>query len=224
MATAAALARSFGHAPASIALLRGLGSTPPEAWTIAEEQAVNAQEGLVDLLAADELEEAMDLEDPDLPFGAELTQMAVFETLPDDEAKMKTYTLTPIPQLLIVELQNFINYRCSTFQAKRSGGAVVSLSAEGDKRQLLRYFGWMNRTDRVPENKFIQFQLLLRADVGDTVQDYVTFLRERQKLRFRCSHRPSYDTTRVRTRVYRQFDCQLPELARRAGVVRIHDL
>ena len=48
----------------------------------------------------------------------------------EDETKMKNYTLSPIPSMLAGELKCFIEYRTSTFMAKRSGGAVVSLSAE----------------------------------------------------------------------------------------------
>ena len=97
---------------------------------------------------------------------------------------MTQYTLSPVPSLLTRELDTFIAYRTSTFQAKRAGGAVVSLSAESDKKSLLRFFGWMKRADRVPEGAFLDMSLLLRADLADSVQDFVTFLRDRQALRF----------------------------------------
>ena len=182
--TAAALARTFGRSNRSAALLRALGMPLPDTWQIADEQEANAEAGVVDLLLEDELEDATEYECADLSLGSELTQMAAFESQPDDEAKMKTYVLTPIPQLLAGQLNSFIGYRTSTFQAVRSGGAVASISAEGDKKQVLRFFGWAVKMERIPEGGVVQLQLLLCAGLGNTAQEYIGFLRDRQGLRY----------------------------------------
>ena len=110
--------------------------------------------------------------------------MPAFEAVEEDEGRMKNYVLAPIPAVLARELETFIGYRTSTFQAKRAGGAVVSLSAEADKHNLLRFFGWLNKTDRVPANAFLHVQLLLRPEMADWGQDYATWLRDNQNLRF----------------------------------------
>ena len=41
-------------------------------------------------------------------------------------------------------------YRTATFAARRAGGRVESISAEGDKTALLRFFGYLTNTNRVP--------------------------------------------------------------------------
>ena len=42
-----------------------------------------------------------------------------------------------------------------TFSARRQGGAVQSFSAEADKTALLRFYGFFQRTDRVPAGEFL---------------------------------------------------------------------
>ena len=210
IASAAALARTYGRSPSSLALLRSLGQVVPEAWVQQEQQEVNDRAGEVDLVLNEEIESA-GFEAEEQSFASELvTNMGTFETCEEDEGKMRNYALSPVPQQLSRELQSFIAYRTSTFQAKRSGAAVVSISAESDTKSLcmqplkpphaacvqrcrtscfglcgrLRFYGWLKRTDRVPEACDLKILLLARADLADFAQDYATFLRETHELRF----------------------------------------
>ena len=68
-------------------------------------------------------------------FAEELvTGMAKFTTVAADDEKMLSYALSPVPVPLQREIDAFILHRTATFAARRAGGAVVSVSAEGDKQ------------------------------------------------------------------------------------------
>ena len=97
---------------------------------------------------------------------------------------MKTYILSPVPSILKGELDEYIVYRTSTFAARRQGGAVQSISAEHDKTCLLRFFGFLARTDRVPNGALLYLPFMLRADVGDLAQQYAQWLQNTQRCRF----------------------------------------
>jgi hypothetical protein len=77
-----------------------------------------------------------------------------------------------------------VTQRTAVFAARRSGGAVASISAEGHAMALLRFYGWLDRTGNVPAGAFLYLSLLRRADLGDLVQKYAEWLQDHQKLRF----------------------------------------
>jgi hypothetical protein len=185
LATAAAIARSFGRSPASMAFLRALSQTVPEAWTLQEEHDQNLANHQLDLVLEDQLEDQADFESEQLSFAQELTQMPAFSADKEDETRMRTYIMNPVPSILKSELSAFILYRTATFAARRQGGAVQSISAEHDKTCLLRFFGYLQRTNRIPEgHPLLYINFLLRADLGDLVQAYALWLQNTQKLKF----------------------------------------
>ena len=68
-------------------------------------------------------------------FAEELvTGMAKFSSVAADDEKMTAYALSPVPAALQREIDAFLLHRTATFAARRAGGAVVSVSAEGDKQ------------------------------------------------------------------------------------------
>ena len=73
--------------------------------------------------------------------------MPTFQAIPDDEQRMATYILQSVPAMLKAELDEYISYRTATFAAKRQGGAVQSISAEADKTALLRFLGYLDKTN-----------------------------------------------------------------------------
>ena len=75
-------------------------------------------------------------------------------------------------------------YRTATFSARRQGGAVQSISAEGDKTALLRFYGYLTRTNRVPEGVLLYLPFMIRADLGDIVQEYASWLQNTQRCKF----------------------------------------
>ena len=108
--------------------------------------------------------------------------MAVFEPSNEDEAKMTNCVLERPSSILLKELDAYIVYRTQTFSARRTGGAVVSCTSEGDKKSLLRFFGWIHRSNRVPDDAFLYLSLLARPDVGTLIEAYARWLQTDQRL------------------------------------------
>ena len=184
LATAAAVVRTFGSSPASLAFLRAFSQPVPRAWELEEQHAEATAAGEVDYVLEAELEDAHAFELDETTFGEELMQMAAFEVDRDDEGRMAQYALERPPASLLTELDGYIAYRTQALVARRSGGAVVSATAEGDKQSLLRFYGFLTRCHALPEGASLTLGLLAREDLGDLVQAFVEFLQERQKLKF----------------------------------------
>ena len=185
IATVACICRTFGRSPASMALLRALSQPVPESWELQEQRETLAGQGEVDLLLEEAVETGQDFEAEDVSFADELvTNMAVFSPDAGDEEKMSNCVLDRPPSLLVSELSAYITYRTETFAARRTGGAVVSCTSEGDKQSLLRFYGWLNRSNRVPADAYLYLSLLGRPDVGDLVEAYASWMQNDLKLRF----------------------------------------
>jgi hypothetical protein len=120
----------------------------------------------------------------DMSFADELKTMAVFSTDGEDEERLKTYILSRVPPSLKSDLDAYILNRTETFAARRQGGAVQSISAEADRTAVLRFFGYLNRLQRVPQGADLSINLLCRADLGDLVQAYATWLQTNQQCKF----------------------------------------
>ena len=94
-----------------MAWLRAFAQPVPEAWELREEVAANAASLQVDLVLQDKLE-ALEAEQvfevEELSFREELMTMPVFSAVQDDEERMKTYALTPVPSILKRELDQYI--------------------------------------------------------------------------------------------------------------------
>ena len=121
--------------------------------------------------------------------------MPTFQAIPDDEQRMATYILQSVPAMLKAELNEFISYRTATFAAKRQGGAVQSISAEADKTALLRFLGYLDKTNRMPDGAALSIVFMIREDLGDVVEAYATWLQHTQKCMFstvRYNSNPSH--------------------------------
>ena len=99
---------------------------------------------------------------------------------------MATYILRPhmISSVLKSELGAYISFKTATFAARRQGGAVQSISAEADKTNLLRFYGYMDRTNRIPGGEMLLLSLMARPDLGDLVAAYSEWLQNTQGCRF----------------------------------------
>ena len=184
--TAAAVARSFGCSPTSLSFLRSLAQPVPQAWELQEQAEDDAANGEVDLVLQEQLESAQNLEIEEVEsFTAELQQMAPFAASAEEEGRMKAYAMANPPAMLTSELKAYVSARTSVFDARRSGSAVVSTTVEGETQSILRFFGFLQRTNRVPDGAFLYVsEFLVRADLGDLVQTYAEWLRQNQQLRF----------------------------------------
>ena len=149
IAAAATIVRTFGRSGAAVAWLRAFNQPIPQAWELREEQEANEAAGEVDLVLKDQLDE-LGFEAEDLSFADELKTMAAFSTDGEDDERLKTYILARVPANLKSDLDAYILHRTATFAARRQGGAVQSISAEADRTALLRFYGYLERLQRVP--------------------------------------------------------------------------
>jgi len=184
LATAAAVVRSFGRSPMALAFLRAFSQQVPEAWSMHEEREALRAQGQVDPVLEEQIEAQGDFEAEELSFAEELTRMPQFAPIQDDETRMNTYILQRPPPILKSELDAYITYRTATFAARRQGGAVQSISAEADKTALLRFFGYLQRMNRMPEGSSLSIFFLIRADLGSIVQEYASWLQNDRQCRF----------------------------------------
>lgn len=183
IAAAATIVRTFGRSGAAMAWLRAFNQPVPQAWELREQQEANEAAHEVDLVLNDQLDE-LGFEAEDLSFADELKTMAVFSTDSEDDERLKTYILSRVPPSLKSDLDAYILNRTETFAARRQGGAVQSISAEADRTAVLRFFGYLDRLQRVPQGADLSITLLLRADVGDLAQGYATWLQNTQQCKF----------------------------------------
>ena len=58
------------------------------------------------------------------------------------------------------------------------------ISAEADKTNLLRFYGYMDRTNRIPGGEMLLLSLMARPDLGDLVAAYSEWLQNTQGCRF----------------------------------------
>ena len=184
LATAAAVARGFGRCEASTAFLSAFTQQVPPAWTMQAQQEELAANHERDLLLDEQLEEHGDVELEDMSFAEELQSMAKFSQTSEDEEKMRRYSIEPVPAPLKASMERYVANRTAVFAARRPGGAARDITAQGDVQSLYRFYGWMQRTNRVPQGAFLWLSLLERADLGDIVQSYAEWLQNTQGLRF----------------------------------------
>ena len=186
IATAAAVCRTFGRSPASVAFLRLFSQPVPEAWLLQEQAEADEAAGERDLLLHEQLESGASLEMEEVEsFEAELQQMVPFAADAEEEGRMRNYAIARPPPMLTSQLKIYVQARTAIFDSRRSGSAVASATVEGDVQNVLRFFGYLERTHRVPEGASLYPSMfMVRADLGDVVQVYAEWLRENQSLRY----------------------------------------
>jgi hypothetical protein len=185
LATASALARAFGRSAAATAFLTAFSQPVPESWQLLDQQAANEAAGEEDLVLNDKLDD-LNWEAEEMTFAQELTSMPTFQAVADDEQRMATYILRPhfISSTLKSELTAYLSFRTATFAARRQGGAVQSISAEADRTNLLRFYGYLERMDRIPDGELLALSIMSRADLGSLATQYSEWLQSIQGCRF----------------------------------------
>jgi hypothetical protein len=113
IATAALICRQHGRSGASLAWLRAFAQSVPESWTLHEQAEQNAANLEVDFVLQDQLDDHS-FEVEDVSFREELTTMPAFNTVADDEQRMSTYILSPVPSVLKKELDDYIGTHTRT--------------------------------------------------------------------------------------------------------------
>ena len=191
LATAAAMARTFGHSANSMAFLAAFSQSVPRAWELQERREELAERQQVDLALEAELEAApAELEEHmDKSFAEELLEMAAFTADREDEQSMKQYALKEPSVQLLEDFDTYVQYRTEAFEARRSGTSVVSATAQHDTQGVLRFFGFLSKS-KLARSDVLHLQLLAAAKLGDWVQAYTRWLRDTQKLK--CSSIANY--------------------------------
>ena len=182
LATAAAVCRQYGRSAASMGFLRAFNQQVPTGWELQDEAEQDAADGVYDPELSDKLDEH-GFEVEELSIAQELTQVPEFVDTVDDETKLRAYALTPTASLK-QQLAGYISHRTATFAARRSGGAVQSVSAEANCTSFLRFLGWMQKTNNAPANAKLDIGFLARADLGTKAQEWAQWLQQTQRCRF----------------------------------------
>ena len=151
-------------------LLEVLGCPIPEEWLLADQSRQLAESNLVDLVLEDQLDEIR--ETAALELSAELASYEPFESNPEDDGKVETYTLRQPGRHLNTQLQHFIQYQTATLQWMREGGAVGQTTAAADASNFLRFAGWRVGTSCDKMQCFSELLTLVPQDI----QDFCTFL------------------------------------------------
>ena len=181
LAAAATVVRTFGRSSASMAWLRALNQPMPQAWELQEQQDANEEVGVVDASLNAQVDQA-EFEADESSFAAELRTMPAFSTDREDDDRLRTYSLRHVPPGLKRDLDRYVAFRTATFSARRQGGAVQSISAETDCKNLLRFYGWMAATNRPVVGEDITY--MIREDLGDTAEEYAQWLQNTQHCKF----------------------------------------
>eukprot|EP00966_Prymnesium_polylepis_P164547 3804299-Prymnesium_polylepis.1 len=109
--------------------------------------------------------------------------------------------------MLTSQLKQYVATRIVVFDARRSGSAVVSATVEGDVQSVLRFFGFLQRANRVPEGSMLCLSgFMLRPDLGDLVQTYAEWLRANQELRYGSIANYLNGLAAVTVWAYRQYE------------------
>eukprot|EP00966_Prymnesium_polylepis_P309511 7151471-Prymnesium_polylepis.1 len=134
------LCQKLGRSQRTRDLLAALQQPLPRLWAAQEEAEANAHDGELDLVLEEEIEE---LEEEEAHFATELVQMAPFASDEADEEKAKSWRLERVPNALVRELQEFVDYRSSPLNRQRDGSCVVDSTVGADKRTCLAFLGYL---------------------------------------------------------------------------------
>ena len=142
----AAACAAYGRTAQTVALLRALHNLPL-AWQLLEEQDANHARLEHDLLIEEELEE---LQEEGVHLAAELSVMAQYADIAEDDTAAASWRLPSIPPALVKELDAYRAYRAEPLNRYRDGSAVVDVTVDNDRATSLRFFGWLRAEKEVP--------------------------------------------------------------------------
>ena len=159
------------------ALVAALGGEAPERWHLEAQQQELAEEGLVDVVLDERLEE-MDVQDElDEQEAVQLQEeMNAFEPYAEgdeDAEKLSRYTLQHPSRHLRSQLAAYVEHKTKKLAFNRTSIAVENVTAESDVRAILRFLGWLHLTKKQPA---LGCLTLLRKIQPDVVEAYCDFL------------------------------------------------
>ena len=119
-----------------------LGFAVPEVMAKEKAHAELEREGYVDLLLDDELNV---MHDDEATLQQELDRFEPYEPSNEDDAKLESYKLNPVPRHLMGQLESFTEFQTKTLECKREGVAVSTVTAASDVATFLRFAGWRDQ-------------------------------------------------------------------------------
>jgi len=171
MSVAIAAASAYGRCEQTVALMRGLNQLP-RLWQLQIEQEQNRAALEVDLVLNDEIEEAELEEAADL--AHELSTMVPFQPERADDSKAdESWRLRAIPEAMERELEAYAAFRQQAINIHRQGPAVVPITCENDRSNLLRFCGFLAAERQIQAG----LGIFAQPDVGQWASDWVNALR-----------------------------------------------
>ena len=175
-----ALCRTLGRSPRTEALLRGLAVSLPRLWEIEAEREADAEQNEINLALEDEYEDELELE---TSIEAELhSGFASFKDDADDDEKVQTYKLSPVPPSLVAEFKAYSDYRLEPLNRMRDGSCVVELTASSDVATCTRFLGWLHATQ--PDVPLGLESTTGHEKLGEWAEAWVKMLREDRSLKY----------------------------------------
>ena len=174
------LCRTLGRNARTEALLRGLAVPLPRLWEIEAEREADAERNEVDLALEQEYEDELELE---TSLEAELhSGFASFKDDAEDDEKVQSFTLSPVPPALVAEFKAYHDYRLEPLNRMRDGSCVVTLTADNDVATCTRFLGWLKATQ--PDVVIGLDRTMGHERLGEWAEAWIKFLREERSLKY----------------------------------------
>jgi hypothetical protein len=156
------------------ALLEALGGEVPRLWDLEEQQVQLAEEGFVDPVLDEVVEDLEELAAVQLQ-----EELNAFEPYEEDEAAaglLSSYTLKRPSRTLLSQFKEYQTHKMKKLAFDREGGAVEAITAESDVKTMQRLLGWLSLQKEVPP---ITSLSMLHTVQPSLMESYCHFLIER---------------------------------------------
>ena len=107
--------------------------------------------------------------------------MPAFADDAEDDQKVVSFTLSPIPAALRQEFKTYTDYRMEPLNRMRDGSCVVTLTANNDTAVCCRFLGWLKATHDVPP---ALERIFCDARLGEWAEAWVKMLRDERGLKW----------------------------------------
>ena len=215
IASAAAICRTRGRSPVTIAFLRACAPQQvPRSWQL-QEQAEALEEDEADPVLDDDLAEAEDA-DADLPFADELQAcgFASYNATAADETKAREYGLkgSEIPVNLGREADKYIAFKVAPLEARRASTAVAETTAQSDLNSYYRFLGFLKLKRLLPVDVLhLSLGLLAHPSAADWVDEYLAFMKDERELAFSSMANYLSSLYSLATFVFESDDFDVPD-------------
>ena len=140
--------RTLGDGQRTRNFLSCFNQPTPRLWELRAEAEADRQRLEVDLALQDEIEEEEEVE---APLHAELLHTTIpYIESEQDKAVAKRWKIETIPPALVKQLDAYRDWRLQPLNYLRCGNAVVDVTADGDRGNVLRFLAFCHHEHAVP--------------------------------------------------------------------------